>query len=239
MRQMCILCVCSTATGFSLPIQVWSSNFLCRKKTSLHNFHKFLRVSDYEHFKFRMRLAVHQHSNKNVCCVSSWQLHVCACQVCTHIFAHKWQEIKWEFTLSSCMSFILSINKDKLRAGEGNGLSQWVTDTWRGRITVASGGYETFSDSYRNVGLAHWGRDLVINTHQMTFCWSLTFVITHLERKCPEYENGWLMAGDTLAYATCIANTTGHISLSMAYHWYRPWQLCFSLSDIPVGRKWS
>lgn len=54
-----------------------------------------------------------------------------------------------------CPSF-LPLKKDKLRTWEGNALSQWLSDIWRGRITVASGEYETFSHSYWHSGMCDW-----------------------------------------------------------------------------------
>lgn len=60
------------------------------------------------------------------------------------------------------------------------------------------------------------GPNLLINKHKLTFCGGLRLVITPLERKFNVYENGWPVAGNIPAYAVCITNTTGHISLSIA-----------------------
>lgn len=72
-----------------------------------------------------------------------------------------------------CPSFLpLGKKKDKLRTWEGNGLSRWLSDILRGRITVASGGYEAFLRSYTRARSDwHNGVKNHRNTHGMTpFC---------------------------------------------------------------------
>lgn len=144
-----------------------------------------------------------------------------------------------QFTPSSRVSLILSRNKDKLRAAEGNGPSRRLTDIWsredycgvRGVWSVL-----TFTQAVRNVWLAPRFTNKCIWTD---ICRSLTPVITPLEGKCSVYENGWPAGGSTLAYAVCISSTTGHGPPSIGCQPYSPWQLYFSLSGVPIGSKWS
>lgn len=221
---------------YLLTIQTYAmtlNTFPGAKNFPLHSFHRCFHAS---FVSIIMSPSSSKCGRTWICAAWHPDSFVCACASFVRTYLHKWQEIRWESTQGSCVSFTPSINKDELRTGEGNGLSEWLK-SGGGGLLWRQVGYEAFSHSYRNAWLAWWGQDSLINRPRMTFCSSMMTVLMPLQRKCPVCENGWAVAG--VVYGTGVTNSTGCISLSIACQWYSPWQLWFSLSGIPVGRKWS